>query len=255
MKVAAVQFAPVWKDAGKNLAMMQAAVEETAKHGARLIVLPELCTSGYSFLSMKEASPFAEILTRDPGVTKRVQGGTTPNSVGQMKGLAEKLEVAIAWGLVEEDPGTGDLYNAQMLVLPDGTWVSYRKVNLWGNDLIWAKEGKGSPPIIRFMGKNIGLLVCADIQDKSDNIESFYEPGDADIVAFSANWGDGGFPATKWVKFAKGNHCHLVVSNRYGQETCNNFGEGGICVIDSSGRVYCEGVKWNEPCVVYAEVP
>lgn len=255
MKVAAVQFAPVFKAAEKNLATAETLVRAAVSNGAQLVVLPELCTSGYSFLSDIEARPFAEILTQDPGVVKRYQGETRPNSVGLMKSLATELGTAIAWGLVEEDPGTGAFYNAQVLALPDGRWSSYRKVNLWGNDLIWAKEGTGSPPLLKYMDKDVGLLVCADIRDKSDNIENFYEPGDADIVAFSANWGDGGFPAGKWVKFAKMNHCFLIVSNRYGQETCNNFGEGGVCVIEPCGKVHCEGLKWNEPCIVYAEVP
>ena len=255
MKVAAAQFAPVWKDARGNIAMMKQLVQAAAEAGAHLVVLPELATSGYSFLSEAEARPFAEILTQDPGVLKRMQGETRPVSANLMRAMSTELGIAIAWGLVEEDPGTGDLYNAQMLALPGGTWVSYRKVNLWGNDYIWAKEGQGSPPIATFMGKDIGLLVCADVRDKSDDIGSFYEPGDADIVAFSANWGDGGFPACKWMTFAKNNQCFLVVSNRYGQEENNNFGEGGVCVIEPCGKIHCEGLKWNQPCIVYAEVP
>jgi predicted amidohydrolase len=255
MKVATVQFAPVWKDAPRNIATMVMFVKAARNRGAQLVVLPELCTSGYSFLSGAEVRPFAEILTKDSGISKHMIGEVRPNSVAKMQGLSGELGVAIAWGLVEEDPGTGDLYNSQMLVLPTGEWTSYRKLNLWGNDLIWAKEGKASPPILKFAGKNIGLLVCADIRDKSDDIENFYEPGDADIVAYSANWGDGGFPATKWVKFAKQNQCFLVVSNRYGKETNNNFGEGGICVIEPCGKVHCEGLQWSESCIVYAEVP
>lgn len=254
MRLAAVQFAPEWKAAAKNVATAGKLVVEAARGGAQLIVLPELCTSGYSFLSVEEARPFAEILTQDPGVLKRTED-PRPNSVAIMKGMATQLGVAIAWGLVEEDPGTGDLYNSQVLVLPTGEWISYRKVNLWGNDYIWAKEGNGSPPILKFMNKDVGLLVCADVRDKSDSIESFYEAGDADIVAFSANWGDGGFPAGKWVKFAQSNHCFLVVSNRYGREENNNFGEGGVCVIEPSGKVHCQGLVWNQPCVVYADAP
>lgn len=254
MKVAAVQFAPVFKNVGKNLQMMEALVRLAAKNGALLVVLPELCTSGYSFLSDEEARTFSELLQDGKSIVKGAPE-VRVNSMGLMRALCSELEVGIAWGLVEEDAGTGDLYNTQVLVLPDGTWTHYRKVNQWGNDYIWSKPGKASPPITTFARKRVGLLICADIQDKSDNIESFYEPGDADIVAFSANWGDGGFPAGKWVKFAKTNHCVLVVSNRYGQETCNNFGEGGVCVIEPNSKIHCQGLKWNEPCIVYAEVP
>jgi predicted amidohydrolase len=196
-------------------------------------------------MSEEDARPFAEVLTAaKPG-----------SSMATMPALSRKLRVAIAWGLVEEDPGTGLLYNTQVLVTPSGEWVSYRKGNSWGNDYLWSQPGDSSPPILMFEDRKVGLLICADVRGKSDKIEEFYEPGDADIVCFSANWGDGGFPAGKWVKFAKENRCTFVVSNRYGREANNNFGEGGICIIDPSGKVHCDGLKWNEPCVVYFDAP
>lgn len=255
MKVAAVQFAPLLKEPEKNLETAVALVRQAAAGGAHLVVLPELCLSGYSFMSSEEAGPFGEILTRDPGVRKRSAGDGRSKSMDVLPSLAAELGVAIAWGLIEEDPGTGHLYNAQILVLPTSEWVSYRKVNPFGNDFLWSKPGTGSPPIIKFMGKQIGLLICADVRDKSDNIGDFYEKGDADIVAYSANWGDGGYPASKWMTFARDNGCTLVVSNRYGREENNNFGEGGIGVIEPTGKVHCKGLLWSQPCVVYAEVP
>lgn len=255
MKVAATQFAPVFKDGAKNLETAITLVKAAASHGAQLVVLPELCFSGYSLMSTEEARPFSEVLTGVPSLHKDVQRWGPVSSLTTMKGLASALGIAIAWGLIEEDPGSGDLYNTQVLVLPTGEWTSYRKVNSWGNDYLWSKPGKGSPPIIKYLGKDVGLLICADVRDSSDKIESFYEAGDANIVAFSANWGDGGFPAGRWVKFAQGNRCTLIVSNRYGREANNNFGEGGICVIEPSGKVHCEGLKWNQPCIVYADVP
>lgn len=50
------------------------------------------------------------------------------------------------------------------------------------------------------------------------------------------------------------NHTTLVVSNRYGTEIPNNFGEGGICGIYPDQRVMTEGLVWNQDCTVYAEV-
>jgi predicted amidohydrolase len=153
------------------------------------------------------------------------------------------------------------LHNSQVLLLPDGSFKTYNKVNLWGNDFLWAEPGRESPPTVRFMGKKIGLLICRDVRDSSSGFKDFYEKGDADIVAFSSNFGDGGFPSTSWMDFAKNNRTTFVVSNRYGREGANNFGEGGVCVIEPPsngreyGRVHCDGLKWNEPCIVYAEVP
>jgi predicted amidohydrolase len=178
-----------------------------------------------------------------------------PKSMTVMGALAKKYQVAIAWGVLEKDFRSGKLYNSQVLMLPAQTFVSVSKLNRWGNDFLWAEAGTSSPPIVDFMGKRIGLLICRDIRNKSSGFTDFYEKGDADIVCFSSNFGDGGFPSTTWMDFAIDNKVWLIVSNRYGQETCNNFGEGGICVIAPSGKVYCDGLQWDAPCIVYADIP
>jgi predicted amidohydrolase len=169
-----------------------------------------------------------------------------------MTEASNALGVAIAWGFIENGPNDG-LYNSQALALPgQGIVGTYRKRNRFGNDFLWALPGDVSPPIYTWRGKRIGLLICRDIKDSNDVKEDLYEPGDADIVAFSANFGDGPFPANAWMRFVEDNKTALVVSNRYGQEENNNFGEGGSCVIQANGKVWCDGVKWSAPCVVHA---
>jgi predicted amidohydrolase len=240
MLVAAAQFAPILKNYEANIAQMEALIVQAAKRGARLIVLPELATSGFSFMSEEEARPFAE----------PVEWGRTSRA---MTDLCSSLGVYVAYGFIE-DGNDGKLYNGQALVGPGGVRSFCRKLNHWGNDYLWAHLGTESPPVVPVEGKRVGLLICRDIRDRSDSLSDLYEAGDADVVAFSSNFGDGAFPSGSWVKFAKRNRVHLVVSNRYGREENNNFGEGGICVIDPDGRVSCRGLEWGKPCLVYAEV-
>lgn len=248
MLCAAIQFAPVFKDKKGNLRKMAALVKQAAENGARLIVLPELATTGYSFMNEAEAREEAEFIHPDVGSTEA------------MRLLAEKFQVHIVWGMVEKDGGTGDLYNAQVLVSPDGTWVSTRKVNRFGSDFLWCRPGRANPPIVEIdhEGKSykVGLLICRDVRDKKDDEKwtSFYEKGDADLVCLSSNWGDGGFPANAWMDFVEDNHVTLIVSNRYGQEGPNDFGEGGSCIIQPPDKVSCEGLVWSTDCIVYAEV-
>ena len=260
MRVAAVQFAPAFKDKQGNLRRLASLVTEAARNDAQLIVLPELATTGYSFMSVEEAVPFAEVVTE---FKPNPMGGRADLSMDVMFALASRFRVHIAWGLVEKDYGTGKLYNTQVLLTPDGTFETVRKVNLWGNDFLWAEGGRANPPVLRCQFdqdgiptvKRVGLLICRDVRDKkNDTWSSFYEKGDADVVAFSANWGDGGFPATSWVEFARENSTTLVVSNRYGKEVPNDFGEGGVCVISPQGKVRCEGLTWNSDCIVYADL-
>jgi predicted amidohydrolase len=253
IKVAAVQFAPVFGDKLGNLRRLAHLTKQAADNGAQLVVLPELATTGYSFMNRGDALPLSEPVHPDMLTFK------------SMRVLAESFKVHVAWGMIEFEPGTGELFNTQVLVTPDGAWTSYRKVNRWGNDFLWARPGRANPPVMKcffngplgepLMEKKVGLLICRDVRDKvDDNWKSFYEKGDADIVCMSANWGDGGFPSVSWMDFVKDNATTLIVSNRYRKEANNDFGEGGACVIEPPDKVSCEGLRWFEDCIIYAEL-
>ncbi len=248
MKVAVVQFAPVFKAMQDNLRKLAGFVKEAAQNGAKLVVLPELATTGYSFMSKAEAAECAEPIPE--GQTFKV-----------MKALSERLGVHVVWGMVEKVPQTGKVHNSQVLVAPNGQWVSYQKVNPWGNDWLWADEGRANPPILscdfgEHGTKKVGLLICRDVRDrKNDKWSDFYESGDADLVAFSSNWGNGGFPAIAWIDFVRDNNITLLVSNRYGKESHNDFGHGGVCAITANPfEIKCDGLVWDADCIVYADV-
>lgn len=249
MRVALVQFRPKFKEVEDNLRRLAGFVSKAAKAGAKLVVLPELATTGYGFMDSSEVLPFAEPLN-EHGRTFQV-----------MRSLARMLNIHIVWGMVEADTPTGSLYNSQALVTPDGPWIRYAKVNLWGNDWLWATEGRANPPILDcYFGEDgnrkVGLLICRDVRDKKDSKwNDFYEAGDADLVCLSSNWGNGGFPATAWIDFVKDNSTTLLVSNRWGKEVPNDFGEGGVCAITSKPfGIQCKGLVWDADCIVYAEV-
>jgi predicted amidohydrolase len=248
MKVAAIQFAPVFLDKMGNLRKLAKLVKQAAEAGAKLIVMPELCTTGYSFMSAEEAREQAEFIHPDVLTTRA------------MRILAETFQVHLVWGMVEKEGGTDFLFNSQVYVAPDGTWVRGAKINRWGADFLWAKAGRANPPIVEIdddgKTRKVGLLVCRDVRDKKDDKKwtSFYEKGDADIVCLSANWGDGGFPSVSWMEFVEDNDAVLIIANRYGKEGPNDFGEGGSCIICPPDEVHCEGLTWNADCIVYAEV-
>ncbi len=262
MKIASIQFCPDWvapifqamkvPDALEakrgNLQRLVRLIEQAAAGGAQLVVLPELATTGYSFMNDAEARPHAELVRSGP--TTMI-----------MKALAKKLGIHVVWGMMELSE-TGKLFNSQIYSGPDGYLESYAKINFFASDWLWATAGRANPPVISapFGGKlrKIGLLICRDVRDKKDSDwSSFYSPGDAEVVALSANWGKGGFPATAWMDFAEENSCHLVVANRYGVEGPNefDFGMGGSCIISPEGRVQCEGLQWGKDCIVFGEVP
>lgn len=244
MLVATTQFSPIFKNPKANLQTVFELVVRAAEAGAEIICLPELCTTGYSFMNRVEAEPFAEILQLRES-----------RSMAVMETLVKKYDIAIALGIMERDPNTDKLYNSQVFMMPDSRFVVCRKISPWGNDRLWSTPGTASPPIVEYLGKKVGLLICRDIRNESDNMSHLYEAGDADIVLFSANFGKGEFPSGRWVDFAKNTKSWLITSNRFGIEVHNDFGLGGICIISPTGEVNCEGLKWGEPCMVLGEVP
>ena len=253
MKIATVQFCPTLKDKRSNLTRLAKLIIEAAHNGAKLVVLPELCTTGYHFMSDEEARPFAESVSWLEDFDS-----LSPDTALYVFGrLSKELDISIVFGFIELDPGTSKIYNSQLYYEPSGYYDKYAKINFFANDHLWASKGISNPPVVKcqFEDKRVGLLICRDVRDKKDDKwTSFYEPGDADVVCLSANWGRGGFPSNSWVEFAEENKVTLVVSNRYGIEGPNDFGEGGVCVIEKTGKVHCKGLKWEEDCIVYAEV-
>ena len=245
-RVAAVQYKPKFKDPDFNRWQLRSLAMMAANKGAKIIVLPELATTGYSFMSKKEAAPFAEPL----------EGQT----VAALSWVARKFECYIACGVMTRD---GDsIYNSQILVGPSGLVAHYHKMNFWGNDRLWATAGTEKPPIIQTPHGKLGLLICKDVRDKRPGktdqrktaSDEFYDVGDADIVAFSTNWGDGEFPSGTWVSFALKNGVWLVVSNRCGGAERANFFDGGVCVISPEGVVQVEGLDFESDCIVYGTV-
>lgn len=108
MKVATIQFAPVYGNKRLNLSKMRALATKAAQAGAKLIVLPELSTSGYSMMSTEAAKEMADYLGEMTDLTT--------SSLSVMAGVVKQFGCAIVWGCIEADPGTGKVYNSQVFL-------------------------------------------------------------------------------------------------------------------------------------------
>src|SRR5919198_2639789 len=113
MRVAVAQLEPQLGEKKRNLETCLARLEEAAAVGAELLVLPECAIPGYMFDSAEEALPYAE----------EIPGPSTQT----LAGACRRLGAHVVCGLLERD---GDaLYNAAVLVGPDGLVGRYRKTH------------------------------------------------------------------------------------------------------------------------------
>src|SRR5256885_14840863 len=105
-RVAAIQYEPTLGEKEKNVTDLLRLVEEAAQHEARLIVLPEMATTGYCWESRSEVAPFVEAI---PGPTTE-----------RFQQIAAHHGCFIALSLPEVDPATDVYYNSMALVGPEG---------------------------------------------------------------------------------------------------------------------------------------
>ena len=178
--VAVAQLAITVAEPDANRQAAAEAVAEAAAAGARLVVLPELCDSGYVF---DPADPAAEAR----GLAAPVAGNVT---LGQWRELAARHRLVIVGGFCELG-ADGRLYNSAALVDASGTRAVYRKVHLWDKEKLVFTPGDAALPVVDTDIGRVAVMICYDLE--------FPEWGrlaaldGADLVAAPVNW-----PAYSW---------------------------------------------------------
>lgn len=239
--VAAAQFNPELLNVQKNLAVATELAFEAAAKGARVIVLPELCTSGFALRSPREAMECAQ--ERD--------GYQTEAFIP----IANRYNCYIVFGYPELYEGK--LYNSAAIVGPSGLAGNSQKSNLWGNDNIWAQPSEALHALVVTPVGRLGALVCRDAMNHYRESYAFYKPGQkfyskgsVDMIALLTNWGGAyGYPDSAWVELVEDTRANVIVSNRVGTERDLKY-KGGSCCIDRERRIYTHGSSFTEAAIV-----
>jgi predicted amidohydrolase len=145
--IACAQLAPRFGEPEGNRERAAAVIDQAAARGAAVVVLPELCISGYAFNDLREARSLAE----------PIDGATVQGWSAQ----ARERDVIIIGGLCELASG-GALYNSAVVVDGDGVLGVYRKTHLWDREPDVFAAGSEPPPVIDTAIGRIGVAVCYD---------------------------------------------------------------------------------------------
>jgi predicted amidohydrolase len=147
VRVACIQMEPKVGDLEGNIRRSSEMATQAARDGARLIVLPELCNSGYVFNSREEAFELAE----------EIPGGP---AVDAWSRVAREHDAVIVAGIAERD---GDvLYNSSVVIGPGGHIGTFRKVHLWNEENLYFEPGNLGFPVFRTPIGRIGTFICYD---------------------------------------------------------------------------------------------
>ncbi len=146
---ASLQFNPQMYELDANIDALREALgqlfEET---GARLVVAPEMCTTGYGYTSRADIEPYVDTIP-----------GKATEAVGE---LCAAHDAYVVFGMAERDAETDIYYNAAVLVGPDGVVGKYRKTHQWETEEHWAAWGDLGFPVFDTELGRIGINICMD---------------------------------------------------------------------------------------------
>jgi predicted amidohydrolase len=240
--VACCQLAPVFGALDANRALAARAVEAAAARGARLIVLPELVSSGYVFRDADEARALAE-----PADGPTVTGWAE---------LARELDVVIVGGFCEVDED-GVLRNSAALVDPDGVRAVYRKAHLWDRESLVFVPGDEPPAVVDTAVGRIGVMVCYDLE--FPEWARLPALAGAQLLVAPANWpadsvlpGEDPGEALRARANACVNRMWVAVCDRHGPERGVDW-VGGSLIADPDGRVASGPPEDGEAGLVIAD--
>jgi omega-amidase len=237
MSIALVQMAPHLAKVEDNLGRMVELVEEVgAKDKVDLILFPELITTGYEC-----GVRFTELAETVPG-----------HSVELLAKRAAEFNTYIAFGMVERKRVESVIYDAVVLIGPDGELVDkYHKVHLRGEERL-AFRGGFRYPVMQTEFGMIGLMAGWDLA--FPEVARSYALTGADLICVLGNWEQEHM--AEWQAYltarAFENAVFVAGVNRVGTEPTYFFG-GGSKVVGPTGQVYAE-IEGSEESYVIARV-
>ena len=241
--VAVAQLAPVIGEPERNRYAAAEAVREAVSAGARLIVLPELCDSGYVFDSEQEARRLATSAADSP-------------TLRQWRDLAADGQAVIVGGFCELG-GDGRLYNSAVLVDASGIRALYRKAHLWDREKLVFTPGAAVPPGVRLPFGHVAVVICYDLE--FPEWARLPALDGADLVAAPVNWpaapcppGERPAEVVKAQADASVNGVFIAVADRYGTERGVDWISGSV-IIGPDGYPLAGPVLADRPALLLAD--
>ncbi|MBX9654605.1 carbon-nitrogen hydrolase family protein [bacterium] len=236
-RIAGAQIDVKFADIPHNLKRIEEVVRETSSQGAWLTVFPEAAISGYCFETLEEALPHSEPI---PGP-----------ATNRLTEICRSYDTRVIAGMLERD---GDrIFNAVVLVGPDGVIGSYRKIHMpyLGVDQ-FATPGDRPFRVWQVGPLKIGMHICYD--------GSFPESArvmtldGADLIVLPTNWPPKSECASEHLANIRAheNIVYFMAVNRVGVERGFAF-IGGSKIADPSGATLAEATGTDEK-IFYADI-
>jgi len=220
VRIALVQMDLAWEDVAENHRRARRHLEEAARQGARLALLPEMFCTGFSMESDRIAQP---------------PGGPSETFLRE---TARELSMSILASIPEA--GQPRPRNMAILAGPDGAVTRYAKIHPFtfgGEDRVYS--GGDRIVTVAVEGMRVTPFVCYDLR--------FPEPfrlaaEETDLFALVANWPEARREHWRTLLRARAieNLCYVAGVNRVGEGGKLRYA-GDSAVISPRGEVLAEG--------------
>ena len=165
------QFSPRLGEVEANVDESLELFGEAVDAGARIVVFPELTSSGYAFADSAEAAAAAH----------SADGYAVP----RWKQAADEHRAIIVAGFCEANEH-GRPFNSAALLVPGRDPVIYRKVHLWDAERTIFTPGGAAPPVVESEHGRVSVVFCYDLEFP-EWIRSPALRG-ADLICAPVNW-------------------------------------------------------------------
>jgi len=230
LKIGFLQFSPLLGDVQGTIQSIERLLSGSDE--ADILVLPELCNSGYNFTSYQQAWDASEPIEGGPFIEFLIA-------------KCRSLNTHIVTGLNERD---GDLlYNSAVLLGPNGHIGAYRKLHLFLNEKDFFQPGNVGLPVFDLGTCTLGMLVCFDWI--FPEVWRILALKGADIICHPSNLVLPGFAQRAIPIHALTNRVYVVTANRIGVEGDLTF-TGTSTIANPRGDVLAQASQAKEELVV-----
>lgn len=227
LNVGYIQLAPVLGDLEQTIHKLEKLFERCPKD-AELVVLPELCNSGYNFSSKEQAFEYAEAVEDSRFLNYLIEKSRQKN-MHIVTGLNERHEDKI--------------YNSAVFLGPKGILGTYRKLHLFFKEKLYFEPGDSISPILELNGWKIGILICFDWLFP-EAWRSLALKG-VNLICHPSNLIPPDFGQQSVPVHALINHIYIVTANRIGREGKRQF-TGLSLMASPKGEVLVQASRDKE---------
>ncbi len=244
VRVACIQMEPHIGANKENLERSLELCADAVSAGAQLLVLPELCNSGYVFATRTEARDGSEPVPEGPSTSAWVS-------------FCRERGVYLVAGINERE---GDrLFNSSVVIGPDGYLGTFRKVHLWNRENLFFEPGDLGFPVFHTPIGRIATFICYDGWFPEAYRACALQG--ADIICIPTNWvpipGQAeGSPAMATVLAqanAHSNSVYIAAADRVGTERRQPF-NGQSVIVSYTGWPLAGPASPDDEEILYADL-